>query len=197
MYQCRVFSAAGSKQSGRKRRKNKRGTPTTTASHQLFQRLAVLIIIVINSSLTSNKNTTTNKTITTTKQLQTTTINEQIYKMTSYSQPQVPALYFENHHHNNNEQQQKNNSSDHHQQHELPSELLSCVLTAYANWGDLAKLACVQKSWSSIVMDTANQSQESKWELAQALMNGHCGLEKNPSQGSSNFKRIGIQCSHR
>jgi len=56
-------------------------------------------------------------------------------------------------------------------------------LATYANWGDLAKLSCVQKSWSNIVMDTANQSLSSQWELAMALLNGDCGLVYKNSLG--------------
>lgn len=103
--------------------------------------------------------------------------------MNSYNQPTVPSLYFETHRsdaaksadakavHNH-----KNSSS------ELPSELLSICLTQYANWGDLAKLACVQKSWCKIVTDTANQSLLSQWELAMALLNGDCGLQFSPER---------------
>jgi Sel1 repeat len=63
----------------------------------------------------------------------------------------------------------------------VPSELFGrCV--EYCDWGDLAKLACVQSSWSNIVKDTANTSSQSKWELAQALLEGHCGLQPNPAK---------------
>jgi TPR repeat protein len=62
----------------------------------------------------------------------------------------------------------------------LPSELLTTCLVEYCDWGDLAKLACVQKSWSSLLWDAGNESRESKWELAQALLHGTHGLEVNP-----------------
>jgi len=115
--------------------------------------------------------------------------------MTSYSQPSVPSLYFETHrinaastksgNHNNSSSNDNENSSP-----ELPSELLSHCLATYANWGDLAKLSCVQKSWSNIVMDTANQSLSSQWELAMALLNGDCGLETSPERAVRILKAL-------
>lgn len=62
---------------------------------------------------------------------------------------------------------------------QFPPELLHLCLVKYANWGDLAKLACVQKGWSQILMDAASVSVEYKWELAQALLSGCSGLCKN------------------
>jgi TPR repeat protein len=62
---------------------------------------------------------------------------------------------------------------------EMPAELLHSCLVQYADWGDLAKLACVQKGWSDILMEAANQDRDSKWELAQALLKGEAGLEQN------------------
>lgn len=103
--------------------------------------------------------------------------------MESYSQPIVPALYFESH------RFAAANSSDN-ESPELPSELLSHCLATYANWGDLAKLACVQKSWSNIVMETAIQSLPSQWELATALLNGHCGLVKCPKRAVGILKAL-------
>lgn len=104
--------------------------------------------------------------------------------MISYSQPSVPAFYFETHHINNsiiataiNGENKKISSSP-----ELPSELLYLCLASYANWGDLAKLACVQKSFSNIMNDTGGKSPRNQWELAMALLNGDCGLEKSPKR---------------
>jgi len=102
--------------------------------------------------------------------------------MNSYNQPSVPSVYFETHRNEATECVDVNSIDNHNPSSELPSELLSLCLTAYANWGDLAKLACVQKSWSNIVTDTANQSLLSQWELAMALLNGDCGLQKSPER---------------
>jgi hypothetical protein len=61
----------------------------------------------------------------------------------------------------------------------LPCEILLSCFT-FADWGDLAKLSCVQKSWKNIVRDAANHGGvEAKWELAQALLNGTNGLTRN------------------
>ena len=103
--------------------------------------------------------------------------------MTSYSQPSVNSLFFETR--SSKAKRVSETSSS-----ELPSELLSLCLTKYADWGDLAKLACVQKSWSDIVNDTAKQSTLSQWELALALLNGHCGLQKSPERAVQIFKAI-------
>ena len=62
---------------------------------------------------------------------------------------------------------------------EIPAELLHRCLVDYADWGDLAKLACVQKGWSNTMFEAAEQSQQSKWELAQNLLEGSAGLEQN------------------
>ena len=64
----------------------------------------------------------------------------------------------------------------------LPSEILIQCLTQYATWGDLAKLACVQSAWKDLVKDSANHGgTPAKWELAQALLNGTHGLQRNPT----------------
>ena len=62
---------------------------------------------------------------------------------------------------------------------EIPTELLHRCLIEYADWGDLAKLANVQKGWSNIMYEAANESQEAKWQLAQNLLEGSAGLEQN------------------
>ena len=90
--------------------------------------------------------------------------------MTKSSQPTLPPLYFND----DRAPRVKENCSP-----ELPAEILSLCFTKFANWGDLAKLACVQKSWSDILADASNDSVESKWELARALMDGTFGLQKN------------------
>lgn len=64
----------------------------------------------------------------------------------------------------------------------LPSELMQECLVAYCNWGDLAKLSTVQSSWKSLVRDAANYGgRTSKWELAEALLKGTHGMERNPA----------------
>jgi TPR repeat protein len=107
----------------------------------------------------------------------------------TYSQPSVPALYFESAKKNSNSSE---NDQKTHFQRQLPTELLSLCLTAYADWGDLAKLACVQSSWKNILLDTAGQSTKSKWELAQALLNGDCGLEANPIKAVQILKELAV-----
>lgn len=95
---------------------------------------------------------------------------------TTFQQPTLPPLYFDNHAPKTSEGKRDCTTSD------LPAEILSLCLSRFADWGDLAKLAQVQKSWSNILDDAAGQSPEMKWELSQALLNGACGLEKNPKR---------------
>jgi len=62
----------------------------------------------------------------------------------------------------------------------LPAELTHSILVEYSTWGDLAKLACVQRQWQTLVADAAQESQQAMWDLAQALLHGHSGLQTNP-----------------
>lgn len=64
---------------------------------------------------------------------------------------------------------------------DLPPEILSRVL-GFADWGDLAKLACVQRSWSTVLVDAAGHSESATWDLAQSLLDGTRGLRKNPAR---------------
>jgi hypothetical protein len=73
---------------------------------------------------------------------------------------------------------------------ELPVEVLHQCLTAFADWGDLAKLACVQSNWSHALYDAAETSANSKWELAQALFQGTHGLRANPIQAMQLFLEL-------
>jgi TPR repeat protein len=100
----------------------------------------------------------------------------------SSSQPILPALYFE-------DERAPNSVSRHSTTNELPSEILSHCLS-FADWGDLAKLACVQSSWSSIMTDAAENSNDAKWELAQALLHGTSGLKQNPRRALSILKEL-------
>ena len=84
------------------------------------------------------------------------------------SVPILPALYFE-------ASRAPNASSS---ASNLPSEVLSHCFS-FADWGDLAKLAVVQSSWSTVLVDAADHCKEAKWALAQALLNGGSGLAKN------------------
>lgn len=73
---------------------------------------------------------------------------------------------------------------------ELPSELLQSMLTSYATWGDLAKLATVQSGWKSLLDDAAAMSPQAKWDLAQSLLNGTNGLQANPSRAIEHLMEL-------
>jgi TPR repeat protein len=106
--------------------------------------------------------------------------------MTRFSQPTLPPLYFAN----QETSRLRDDKSNRACVPELPAEILSKCLSDYADWGDLARLACVQKSWSNTLMDAANHMIESKWELAQALLEGKCGLQKNPKRAMKLLKEL-------
>ena len=93
----------------------------------------------------------------------------------TFRQPILPPLYFDDTKAPNTTEEKRGCPTS-----ELPSEILS-YCTRFCNMGDIAKLAVVQKSWSTILDDAAGQSVEMKWGLSQALLNGTCGLEKNPN----------------
>ena len=64
---------------------------------------------------------------------------------------------------------------------DLPAETLQHCLTEYADWGDLAKVANLQKSFATLLRDAAQYGgHDSKWSLACGLLEGTHGLETNP-----------------
>jgi hypothetical protein len=76
---------------------------------------------------------------------------------------------------------------------QLPSELVRHCLTSYADWGDLAKLANVHSAFKNTMFDAATD-RASKWELAQALLEGTNGLERNPARAMTLLKELaGVQ----
>lgn len=78
----------------------------------------------------------------------------------------------------------------------LPAESLANCLTEYADWGDLAKLACVKQSWKNIMYDAAT-SHDANWALAQALLKGTNGLEENPAKAMTVLKQLaGVEVSN-
>ncbi len=95
--------------------------------------------------------------------------------------PDLPALYFANDDETHMEQTPSLET--------LPSELLHTCLVEYADWGDLAKLACVQKKWKNIVDDAATYGGENAtWELSMCLLHGddkHDDSEKENAKDES------------
>jgi Sel1 repeat len=78
----------------------------------------------------------------------------------------------------------------------LPAELFRHCLTSYADWGDLAKLATVQSAWKNIMFDAA-AGYDAKWELAQALLEGTNGLQRNPARAMTLLKQLaGVQVTN-
>lgn len=68
----------------------------------------------------------------------------------------------------------------------LPSELLHACLVEYSDWGDLAKLACVQRGWKNIVDDAATYGgQDAMWELSMCLLHGDTDCRSRRQQQQS------------
>lgn len=77
----------------------------------------------------------------------------------------------------------------------LCSEMESHILS-YLNWGDYARLASVHSSLSSIINDAAAQCNDAKWTLAQSLLQGKNGLEKNATLAMKYLEELaGVQVS--
>mmetsp|Transcript_20637 Transcript_20637/g.44826 ORF Transcript_20637/g.44826 Transcript_20637/m.44826 type:complete len:374 (-) Transcript_20637:138-1259(-) len=97
--------------------------------------------------------------------------------------PTLPTLYFSNA--NDESATTKEATAAVHEQtpslQTLPPELLHSALTQFADWGDLAKLACVQSKWKNIVEDAATfGGRDAMWELSMCLLHGddkHDGCE--------------------
>ncbi|GAX23650.1 uncharacterized protein FisN_12Hh223 [Fistulifera solaris] len=82
--------------------------------------------------------------------------------MNSSGRPSLPLFYFEN------------------SNIDIPAEVLHRCLLEFAEWGDLARLAAVQTSWSHIMYEAASSDPLAAWSLAQALLHGTDGLSSNP-----------------
>jgi TPR repeat protein len=115
--------------------------------------------------------------------LSTTTITmiDSFTTSTAAQTPSVPPLYFAD----------KNSGSPESPLSSLPAELVRHCLTGYADWGDLAKLATLKREWKNVMYDAAaHGGHEAAWELAQALLEGTHGLERNPRQAMTLLKQL-------
>ena len=55
----------------------------------------------------------------------------------------------------------------------LPPELLHSCLARYADWGDLARLACVRSEWRDAMCDAATYGgRDAAWELSMCMLHG-------------------------
>eukprot|EP00984_Skeletonema_dohrnii_P023657 scaffold12756_cov117-Skeletonema_dohrnii-CCMP3373.AAC.7 len=76
--------------------------------------------------------------------------------------PSLPTLYFD----------QEGSSEKQDALKSLPSEIVNNV-SSFLDWGDLARLACVQSSWKNVVADAAEfGGREATWELTTCLLGG-------------------------
>jgi TPR repeat protein len=99
----------------------------------------------------------------------------------------LPPLYFQD----KATPQQQGESSSKNAFSILPYELQLACLTTYADWGDLARLACCGTHWTrTILYDAASVSCENKWELAQALECGTSGLQENTTMAMKLFLEL-------
>uniref|UniRef100_A0A7S1ZIW1 F-box domain-containing protein n=1 Tax=Ditylum brightwellii TaxID=49249 RepID=A0A7S1ZIW1_9STRA len=103
--------------------------------------------------------------------------------------PSLPPLYF--HEKNGYKDTKIENSENMISLESLPAELTRHCISSFCAWGDLAKLATVQKSWANIMKDAAEHGgKKAKWELANALMDGTNGLESNPTLAVEYFSEL-------
>jgi TPR repeat protein len=78
---------------------------------------------------------------------------------------------------------------------QLPTEVAEQVL-AFCRWGDLARLACVQRSFAPLVLESASSSDRSassnamRWDLAQSLLRGTGGLAVNKPKAVHLLKEL-------
>ena len=95
--------------------------------------------------------------------------------------PSVAPLYFAD----------KNSGSPEYPLSSLPAELVRHCLTSYSDWGDLAKLSTLKREWKNTMYDAAaHGGHEATWALAQALLEGTHGLERNPTQAMKLLKEL-------
>lgn len=74
----------------------------------------------------------------------------------------------------------------------LPAELLHQCLAGYADYGDLAKLATVQREWSSVLADAVASSAAHQWELACALLDGRRGLQVDVRRAVTLLRELAV-----
>lgn len=105
------------------------------------------------------------------------TDNDSMSEQNAAQTPVLPALYF-----SNDEPTSRQQTPVFEEGEQSPSlltlapELLNHCLIKYADWGDLAKLACVQSKWKNVVADAAEFSgRDAMWELSMCLLgrDGH------------------------
>jgi TPR repeat protein len=102
-----------------------------------------------------------------------------VSKSTTAPSPSVALLYF------------ADRNSGKSQFSGIPGELVHQCLTSYADWGDLAKLSTLKREWKTVMYDAASHGgHESTWALAQALLAGSNGLERNPTQAMTLLKQL-------
>jgi TPR repeat protein len=94
----------------------------------------------------------------------------------SYANPTLPPVYF---------QTTKGNTFE-----PLPCEMIT-IVTSYLDWGDYARLACVNSSFKSILRDAASYGgSASKWTLSMLFLYGSRGLEPNPALAIKYLKEL-------
>lgn len=87
--------------------------------------------------------------------------------------PSLPTLYFDN----------KESSANQDALKSLPSEIMTNV-SSFLDWGDLARLACVQSSWRNVIADAAEHGgREATWELTTCLLGGEKLQEDDETNG--------------
>ncbi|KAL3795571.1 hypothetical protein ACHAW5_008766 [Stephanodiscus triporus] len=104
--------------------------------------------------------------------------------------PALPPLYFSSNDGAKAEQELASPSLQN-----LPPELLHACLARYADWGDLARLACVQSKWKDIVDDAATfGGRDATWELSMCLLHGEdVNDDGSTSEGKKQRSSNGVE----
>lgn len=72
---------------------------------------------------------------------------------------------------------------------ELPTEILQTVVE-HLQYGDLAKLATLQRAWKTCLLDACSGSRSHQWKLANALHDGTDGLVSQPQRAMTLFHTL-------
>ena len=106
--------------------------------------------------------------------------------------PSLPALYFSSNDENDDTPTTITEQTAPPTLQTLPPELIHKCLTQYCDWGDLAKLACVQSKWKNIVHDSAIYGgRDAMWELSMCLLHG----DDKYDDGNSNHNEKEVSTS--
>jgi uncharacterized protein len=97
--------------------------------------------------------------------------------------PSLPTLYFDH----------EGSSEDQDTLKTLPAESLN-IVSSFLDWGDLARLSCVQSSWKNVVADAAEfGGRDATWELTMCLLGGEKLQEEKKTSDNTPVNTRGLE----